>query len=179
MRMTGRISVQFSVPMDVEIAGDDTEANLELEAFKLLKLDDVQKANIEMDIITDEMEEVTPNRWIFWRQHCLGCIGKDAPEKMAERMLRNNRGQAIADISRFTFDQFEGMEKILVDSLVRGDFKDYGPKRFATEMIEAFSNKMRIAGFPDDCDDFMPYGMKLYNYVLQQYPGYEGEEEVD
>lgn len=176
MRMTGRISIQLSVPMDVEIAGDDIEANLELEAFKLLKLDDVQKANFDMDIITDEMREVVPNRWVFWRQHCLGCIGKDAPERMARRMVGDNRGQAIADVSSFTFDQFEGMGEILVDSLVRGDFKDYDLERFATEMLQTFITDMTHAGFPDERDDYKVYGMTLYSSGLDRYPDIDDEE---
>ena len=171
MRMTGRISVQFSVPMDVEIAGDDIEANLELEAFKLLKLDDVQKANIDMDIITDEMRKVVPARWIFWRQHCLGCIGKDSIRRMAVRMFGDDERQALDDVTQYVTDQWQGKEKNFIRHTIAGAFDEMTSEDFAMEML----NNLVDSGSFDGED----YGLSIHIMNGAPYPDVADAEEED
>lgn len=171
MRMTGRISIQLSVPMDVEIAGDDIEANLELEAFKLLKLDDVQKANIEMDIIADEMREVIPARWIFWRQHCLGLIRKDSLRKMAVRMFKDDERQALNDVTQYVADQWQGKEKGFIRLTIAGAFDEMTSEDFAVEMLN------NLIG--SDSFDGEDYGLSIHIMDGAPYPDVADAEEED
>ncbi len=180
MRMAGTISIQFTVPMDVEIAGDDIEANLELEAFKLLKLDDVQMANIDMDIITDHMREVVPEKWLFWRGHCLGNVFKDGPRKMAERMLNGDRDEALRTIISYNVDQWADSEMTLIKCLVTGDFKDYTLEKFAEEMMGEFIGEAQTfsVGFFNESNS---YGLEVHvtnsaPYLADDAPAEEVEE---
>ncbi len=176
MRMTGRISVQFSVPMDVEIAGDDIEANLELEAFKLLKLDDVQKANIDMDIIADEMREVIPERWLFWRQHCLGCITRDSPERMARRMVEDDRFQAMSDIIQYNADLWKDSVEWLFEVMIDGRFKDFDLEDYAIDMMRVIWGDANYRG---DIKRHEKYGFSVHIMNGARYPDVDGAEEVE
>lgn len=178
MRMTGRISIQLSVPMDVDIKGDDIEANLELEAFKLLKLDDVQKANIDMDIITDEMREVVPARWIFWRQHCLGCIGKDSPELMARRMVEADRFQAMTDIIQYNTSLWKDSVDWLFEVMLDGRFKGYDLVDFAKDMMRVVWGD---ANYESHFERHKAYGFSVHIMNGARYPDVDGAdfEEVE
>ncbi len=172
MRMTGTISVQFSVPMDVEIKGDDIEANLELEAFKLLKLDDVQKANIDLEVITDQMREVEPMHWLFWRQHCLGCIEKDATQRMADRMLRDDRNQAVSDIAAYLSDESRRIS--VAFALAMGGYSGWHTEQFAENVIRNVAKELMEA------DGIRTYlGFSIHDANGAPYPDVDDCEEAE